>query len=144
ARTRDIAAAEDALSDAFAAALGTWPSRGIPDRPEAWLLTAARHKLIDAARRRHTQEQSLPALLTAAEEAAEAAASEKFADERLKLLFICAHPAIDPSIRTPLMLQTVMRLDAARIASAFCVSPAAMARRLTRAKEKISRAGIPF
>ena len=145
ARTRDIAAAEDALSDAFAAALRTWPSQGIPNRPEAWLLTAARRRLIDGLRHGRVHEQSIPAMLVAAKEADEIASGPAdFIDERLKLLFICAHPAIDAAIHTPLMLQTVLRLDAARIASAFCVSPAAMARRLTRAKTKISRAGIPF
>ena len=145
ARTRDLAAAEDALSDAFATALRTWPESGVPDRPEAWLLTAARRKLIDAARRERVRAEALPALLAAADEAAELATGPvQFADERLKLLFVCAHPAIDAADRTPLMLQAVMQLDAARVASAFLVSPAAMARRLTRAKAKIASAGIPF
>lgn len=145
ARSRDIAAAEDALADAFGAALANWPRTGVPASPEAWLLTAARRKLTDAARRRHVREQSQPALLLAAEEA-EARVMEPsgLGDERLKLLFTCAHPAIDATIRTPLMLQTVLGLDAGRIASAFCVSPAAMARRLTRAKTRIRETGIPF
>ena len=145
ARSRDIAAAEDALADAFGAALTSWPRSGVPASPEGWLLTTARRKLIDAARRRNVQERSMPALLLAAEEA-EARMNEGLGlgDERLKLLFISAHPAIDAAIRTPLMLQTVLGLDAARIASAFCVSPAAMARRLTRAKARIREAGIPF
>lgn len=145
ARSRDITSAEDALADAFGAALANWPSSGAPANPEAWLLTAARHKLVDVARRRQVQEQSIPALLLAAEEAeARVMGTSGLGDERLKLLFICAHPAIDEAIRTPLMLQTVLGLDAARIASAFCVSPAAMARRLTRAKTRIREAGIPF
>ncbi len=145
ARSRDIAAAEDALADAFGAALANWPNAGVPAHPEAWLLTAARRKLTDAARRRNVREQSQPALLLAAEEA-EARVMEHsgLGDERLKLLFTCAHPEIDAAIRTPLMLQTVLGLDAARIASAFLVSPAAMARRLTRAKTRIREAGIPF
>lgn len=144
-RSRDIAAAEDALADAFEAALADWPRSGIPANPEAWLLTAARRRLVDAARRRHVREQSMPALLVAAEEA-EARMTEPsgLGDERLKLLFVCAHPAIDAAMRTPLMLQTVLRLDASHIASVFCVSPAAMARRLTRAKTRIREAGIPF
>jgi predicted RNA polymerase sigma factor len=145
ARSRDIASAEDALGDAFGAALTDWPRSGVPANPEAWLLTAARHRLVDAARRRQVRQAAEPTLLTFAEEA-EARLSEPhgLGDERLKLLFISAHPEIDPAIRTPLMLQTVLRLDAGRIASAFCVSPAAMARRLTRAKDRIREAGIPF
>ncbi len=145
ARTRDVAAAEDALADAFRAALEHWPEKGVPDAPEAWLLTAARRKLIDRSRRARTQADSAPALVLAAEEAEAAMrADETFPDERLKLLFICAHPAIDPAIRSPLMLQTVMGLDAGRIASAFLVSPAAMSGRLVRAKRKIKAARIPF
>lgn len=145
ARSRDIAASEDALADAFAAALENWPLTGVPANPEAWLLTAARRKLTDAARRRQVREKSQPALVLAAEEA-EARVMEQsgLGDERLTMLFTCAHPAIDAAIRTPLMLQTVLGLDAARIASAFLVSPAAMARRLTRAKTRIRESGIPF
>lgn len=145
ARSSDIAAAEDALIDAFEAALARWPESGIPERPEAWLLVAARRRLIDAARRQHTHRQSLPALIAAAAEAEELSSGPGgLGDERLKLLFISAHPQIDPTIRTPLMLQTILRLDAARIASAFCVSPAAMGRRLSRAKAVIRTSGIPF
>lgn len=144
-RSGDVAAAEDALAEAFRAALETWPKNGAPDSPEAWLLTAARRKLIDAARRKQTQTVHTPALALAAEEAEAALRVEKpFPDERLKLLFICAHPAIDANIRTPLMLQTVLGLDAERIACAFLVSPAAMSGRLVRAKRKIKAAGIPF
>lgn len=145
ARSRDIAAAEDALADAFGAALESWPRAGIPDNPEAWLLTTARRRLVDAARRRLVRQEAVSALLIAAEEAeARMRETSSLGDERLKLLFIAAHPAIDAAMRTPLMLQTVLRIDAARIASAFCVSPAAMARRLTRAKDRIRDAGIPF
>src|SRR5216683_2161815 len=121
ARSRDVAAAEDALGDAFRAALEAWPRTGVPEKPEAWLLTAA------------------------AEEAQALASTETlFPDERLALLFICAHPAINAAARTPLMLQTVLGLDAARIASAFLVQPAAMGQRLSRAKAKIRDAGIAF
>lgn len=145
ARSRDIAGAEDALSDAFSAALANWPRCGIPDNPEAWLLVAARRRLIDAARRRLVHQHSVPSLIVAAEEAQEHSAGPLgLGDERLKLLFISAHPEIDPAVRTPLMLQTILRLDATRIASAFCVSPAAMGRRLSRAKTRIRGAGIPF
>ena len=144
ARTRNIAAAEDALADAFAAALEHWPTSGVPDAPEAWLLTAARRKLIDAARRETTRTSKEIEIQRAIEEAAQAATEERFVDERLKLLFICAHPAIDASVRTPLMLQTVLGVDAARIASAFLVAPATMSQRLVRAKKKITAAAIAF
>lgn len=144
-RTNDVAAAEDALSEAFRAALEHWPKSGVPNSPEAWLLTAARRKLIDGARKRQTHISAEPTLLLATEEAEAAArAAPDFPDERLKLLFMCAHPAIDESVRTPLMLQTVLGLDAARIASAFLTSPAAMSGRLVRAKRKIKAAKIPF
>ena len=140
ARARDIAGAEDALSDAFAAALSTWPRTGVPTRPDAWLLTAARRRMIDAARRRRTRDAAIPTLLLAFGEDDDS----DFPDERLKLLFVCAHPAIDPAARTPLMLQAVLGLTAADIAAAFLTSPAAMGQRLVRAKEKIRAAGIGF
>ncbi len=145
ARTRDVAAAEDSLADAFRAALETWPRTGIPERPEAWLLTAARNRLHDEGRHMGVRDKAEEALRMAAEEAAQHAADRSaFPDERLKLLFICAHPAIDAGARTALMLQVVLGLDAARIASAFLVSPAAMAQRLVRAKARIRDAGIAF
>src|SRR5262249_40638317 len=113
--------------------------------PEAWLMQVARNRMIDDARHHHVRQRSEPFLRQLAEEAeAAAAAHEIFPDERLKLLFVCAHPAIDAAARTPLMLQTVLGIDAARIASAFLVSPAAMSQRLVRAKEKIRGAAIPF
>jgi RNA polymerase sigma-70 factor (ECF subfamily) len=142
ARNRDIAGAEDALADAFAAALETWPARGVPDNPEAWLMTAARRRLIGAARHAQVAAASAPTLTLALEE--HAAATQEFPDERLKLLFVCAHPAIDAAARAPLMLQTVFGFDAARIAPAFLMTPAAMAQRLVRAKAKIRDAGIAF
>jgi RNA polymerase sigma factor (sigma-70 family) len=145
ARSRDVAAAEDALGDALVAALKRWPEEGIPGKPEAWLLHVARNRLIDAARRYQVRHDSQELLQVAAENAEAALDSqEPFPDERLKLLFVCAHPAIDPAARTPLMLQVVLGVDAARIASAFLVSPAAMSQRLVRAKNKIREAGIPF
>lgn len=145
ARTHDVVAAEDALSEAFAAALADWPLHGCPSNPEAWLLTVARRKMIDQVRRRRTSETATEQLQVLAEglEAA-AAADEDIPDRRLALMFVCAHPAIEAGIRAPLMLQVVLGLDAKTIASAFLMSPAAMGKRLVRAKAKIRQAGIPF
>jgi RNA polymerase sigma-70 factor, ECF subfamily len=142
ARFGDVAAAEDALSESFASALSVWPEQRCPDNPEAWLLTAARRKLIDEIRRnRETSSDDEPEHLA---DAMIAAADDEFPDRRLALLFACAHPAIEPAIRAPLMLQVVLGLEAAQVASAFLVSPSAMAQRLVRAKTKIREAGIPF
>jgi RNA polymerase sigma-70 factor (ECF subfamily) len=144
ARTRDVAAAEDALSEAFASALADWPQNGCPSNPEAWLLTVARRKMIDAMRRRSNAEAATEKLQLVAEGLEAAAADTEIPDRRLALMFACAHPAIDAGIRTPLMLQVVLGLDAKRIASAFLMSPATMGKRLVRAKDKIRQAGIPF
>jgi RNA polymerase sigma-70 factor (ECF subfamily) len=145
ARSGDVAAAEDALGDAFVAALERWGAEGVPEKPEAWLLHVARNRMIDAARRKEVRQRSEKFVKQIAEEAqAVARTARRFPDERLKLLFVCAHPAIDSAARTPLMLQTVLGIDAARIASAFLTSPAAMSQRLVRAKTKIRDAGIPF
>jgi predicted RNA polymerase sigma factor len=148
ARTRDVAAAEDALAEAFASALVDWPENGCPRNPEGWLLTVARRKLIDSVRRRQTGEAASTQLEILAEGLEDAAAQAErdmqIPDKRLALLFACAHPAIEAGIRAPLMLQVVLGLDGETIASAFLVSPAAMRKRLSRAKEKIQQAGIPF
>lgn len=143
ARTHDVAAAEDALSEAFASALADWPRNGCPANPEGWLLTVARRKMIDAIRgQRFTEVDSESIELTA--DVLAAAPASDIPDERLAMMFACAHPAIDPGIRAPMILQAVLGLDAARIASAFLTSPAAMGKRLVRAKVKIRQAGIPF
>lgn len=143
-RTRDVAAAEDALSEAFAAALKEWPLHGCPESPEGWLLTVARRKLIDAARRRRSGEAASPHLQLLGEELNAVPADGEIPDHRLALLFACAHPAIEAAIRAPLMLQIVLGLNAQTIAGAFLTAPSAMGKRLVRAKEKIRAAGIPF
>jgi RNA polymerase sigma-70 factor (ECF subfamily) len=142
ARSRDISASEDALAEAFVSALRTWPERGVPANPDAWLFTAARNRMLNAYR------HSAHALSVTEDLARRCEGApthdDAIPDERLKLMFVCAHPAIHEDVRTPLMLQTVLGLDAARIASAFLVAPATMAQRLVRAKAKIKDARIRF
>ncbi len=144
ARTRDVAGAEDALADALLAALTTWPRDGIPKNPQAWLLTAARNRLMDHARHQQVRDQSAPTLKLMTREFDETADPDEWPDERLKLLFVCAHPAIDPDIHTPLMLQTVLGLDAVAIGRALLVPPKTIGQRLVRAKTKIRKTQIAF
>ena len=140
---RDVAAAEDALAEAFASALERWPRDGLPSSPDAWLLTAARRQLLVAARRRRlADDPTLTVLWPGEDEAAPDAPA--LPDTRLRLLFVCAHPAIAADVHSALMLQTVLGLDAARIASAFLVKPETMTKRLVRAKSKIRAAGLRF
>ena len=144
ARTRDVAAAEDALADALMSALTTWPRDGIPKNPQGWLMTAARNRLFDQARHRQVRDQSAPTLELMMSDLHETQDPDALPDERLKLLLVCAHPAIDPDVHTPLMLQTVLGLDAQAIARAFLISPKTMGQRLVRAKNKIRQAQIAF
>ncbi|RTL20197.1 MAG: RNA polymerase subunit sigma-70 [Burkholderiales bacterium] len=139
---RDLAAAEDALSEAFAAALRSWPVDGLPASPEAWLLSAARRRLLHEAR--HTRLTQDPAVTALFDDETAAPAAEAVPDARLRLMFVCAHPALAENVRAPLMLQAVLGLEAQAIASAFLVSPAAMAQRLVRAKARIREAGLRF
>ncbi|PYI66384.1 RNA polymerase subunit sigma-70 [Arthrobacter livingstonensis] len=148
ASTGDLALAEDALSAAFEQALITWPANGVPGNPEAWLLTVARNRQRDTWKSAfHKTSAPLDdagrndgAAMTALDELD----IDAIGDKRLELLFVCAHAAIDPGVRTPLMLQTVLGFDAGRIASAFAVPATAMAQRLVRAKKRIKEARIPF
>ncbi|HKJ17931.1 MAG TPA: DUF6596 domain-containing protein [Xanthomonadales bacterium] len=140
--TRDVAAAEDALSDAFAKALTEWPEKGCPTHPEAWLLTVARRRAIDVARRQVRGIEVERQLKTLSQLGTEEVSD--IPDRRLGLLFACTHPAIEPGIRAPLMLQVILGLKAATIASAFLIAPSTMNQRLVRAKNKLRQAGIPF
>lgn len=141
APTGDLDAAEDALADALERALARWPADGVPNNPEAWLLTVARNRLRDRWRSHAVRMTARP---QEAEDAADAPAVAVVPDRRLELMLVCAHPAIAANVRTPLMLQTVLGVDAAAIAAAFAVSPASMAQRLVRAKRRIKQARIPF
>lgn len=140
---RDVAAAEDALAEAFATALERWPLDGVPQSPDAWLLTAARRQLLVAARRQRLADDPTLTVLWP-DEHEPVPDAPALPDTRLRLLFVCAHPAIAADIHSALMLQTVLGLDAARIASAFLVKPETMTKRLVRAKSKIRAAGLRF
>jgi RNA polymerase sigma-70 factor, ECF subfamily len=152
ASTGDVALAEDVLADAFERALRSWPVTGVPANPEGWLLTVARNRLRDvltSAARRHASRRrpgapwdDSGAQVVDVEALAED--RDRIPDRRLELLFVCAHPAVDPAARTPLMLQTVLGYEASQVAGAFAVSPSAMAQRLVRAKRRIRGAGVPF
>jgi RNA polymerase sigma-70 factor, ECF subfamily len=145
ARTRDVAGAEDALGEAFAAALRMWPSDGVPDNPDAWLLTVARRRQTDSIRRRQTRiagEEHVKLIADEIDAAAEEA--EGIPDRRLALMFACAHPAVERGMRAPLILQTILGLTADDISAAFLIPPATMGQRLVRAKTRIKDAGIPF
>lgn len=144
-RSGNLAEAEDALADALLAALERWPVTGIPANPQAWLLTVARRRSIDRARRQAHADLAQSELMRMHEEAEMAMNADlAFPDQRLGLLLACAHPAIDASARTPLMLQAVLGLSAERIAPAFLVSASAMTKRLVRAKAKLACAGVRF
>lgn len=141
ARDRDIAGAEDALSDALLAALRVWPDKGVPANPEGWLITAARHRQRNAVRAQAVRRAAEPELILRHDLPD---AGDVTGDDRLSLMFVCAHPAIDPASRAPLILQTVLGIDAATIARAFLVEPATMSQRLVRAKARIRDSGLRF
>jgi RNA polymerase sigma-70 factor, ECF subfamily len=140
-RCGDLVAAEEALAAAFAAAIETWPRNGVPAVPESWLLTVARRKIVDAARR--DQVRARPDVLAALAPSEEPVVVRPLTvDERLPMMFACAHPAIDEAVRPALILQTVLGLEVKAMASAFLLSADTLTKRLTRAKRKIRLAGI--
>lgn len=143
ARTRDVATAEDALAEAFASALTSWPASGVPEAPDAWLLAVARRKWVDMGR--HASLRRRPDVVAAlvAEEARESDPNG-IPDERIRLMLVCAHPAIDPSVRPALILQTVLGVEAATMAPLFLVGTETMTKRLVRAKAKIRASGLRF
>jgi RNA polymerase sigma-70 factor (ECF subfamily) len=142
-RTGDIMAAEDHLAEAFARALARWPTDGIPANPDGWLLTVARNLHRDEVRSR-ARRPTDPVENALSDMRDPLPDPDDIPDERLKLMFACAHPAIDEGVRTPLMLQVVLGLDSDAIGKAFLIAPATMAQRLVRAKQKIKLAAIPF
>jgi RNA polymerase sigma-70 factor (ECF subfamily) len=149
---RDLDLAEECVQEAYAAALARWARDGIPDNPEAWLTTAAKRRAMDAARREQTLRLKLPLLVEPEETEDEVAVDEPAAvepedvvpDERLRLIFMCCHPALAQEAQLALTLRLVCGMTTADIARALLVSESTMAARMTRAKKKISAARIPF
>jgi RNA polymerase sigma-70 factor (ECF subfamily) len=144
ASTSDLAAAEDALADAFERALRTWPSQGVPGSPDAWLLTVARNRLRDQWKSARVQravplDDGWDALAIADD-----IDVDSIPDRRLELMLVCAHPAIERAVHTPLMLNTVLGFTAEQVGRAYSMPPSTMATRLVRAKRRIKAAGIPF
>jgi RNA polymerase sigma-70 factor, ECF subfamily len=144
----DFDLAEDALQDAFAAAMRQWSAEGVPANPRAWLVSTGRFKAIDSLRRRARFDKSLPALAEDREEYDEFDGAleddEHIEDDRLRLIFTCCHPALAPEARIALTLREVCGLTTEEIASAFLAKPATLAQRIVRAKAKIRDAGIPY
>ncbi|WP_312170827.1 RNA polymerase sigma factor [Stutzerimonas kunmingensis] len=140
----DFDRAEEALHDAFAAALQQWPRDGIPDNPRAWLVSAGRFKAIDALRRRARFDASLRLLAEQLEDAAQAVEVDEMEDDRLRLIFTCCHPALPADGRVALTLREVRDLTTEEIARAFLAPPATIAQRIVRAKAKIRDARLPY
>jgi predicted RNA polymerase sigma factor len=141
-RYRDLELAEDALADAFREALEQWPSTGMPDRPESWLLTVAGRRMVDAIRRNTRGRELLTGVdwLPVELEPTE----ESFPDERMELILLCCHPELDKAIQIPLALQSVFRIPAHRLATGYAISDKAMSARLVRAKRKIRDGTLLF
>jgi RNA polymerase sigma factor (sigma-70 family) len=143
--TRDLDLAEECVQDAYARALATWGSRGVPANPGAWLTTVARRRGVDLLRRDATLRRSLPLLLDdQAEQGPADATAHEVADDRLRLIFTCCHPAIAPEAQVALTLRLLCGLTTAEVGRAFLVSEPTMAARITRAKKKIAAARIPY
>ncbi|RIQ32569.1 sigma-70 family RNA polymerase sigma factor [Jiangella rhizosphaerae] len=140
--TRDLDAAEDAVQEAFAAAVELWPRQGVPADTTAWLTTVARNRALDALRRERTLARKLPLLIVPGDDAP--AEADPIEDERLRLVFTCCHPALSLPARVALTLRMVCGLPTPDVARLFLVSQPTMAARLTRAKKKIQAAGIPY
>ncbi len=143
ARTGSVDTAADLLSEALLAALETWPRRGVPERPEAWLIATARNRATDAGRHASVA-SAAKSHLALLEEERRAMPEAATSDRTLNLMFVCAHPEIEPRMRTPLMLQLVLGLDARRMAGAFLIPPGTLGQRLTRARARIEAAKIGF
>jgi RNA polymerase sigma-70 factor (ECF subfamily) len=145
--TRDLDLAEECVQDAYARALATWESRGVPAKPGAWLTTVARRRAVDLMRRDAALRRSLPLLVADEEEPGTGAAGtplDEAADDRLRLIFTCCHPAIAPEAQVALTLRLLCGLTTAEVAHAFLISEPTMAARITRAKKKIAAARIPY
>jgi RNA polymerase sigma-70 factor (ECF subfamily) len=141
--TRDLDLAEEAVQDAYERALRTWPRDGVPDRPAAWLVTVAKRTALNLLRRARTLDAKLP-LLVERDEEEDGDDPDLFPDDRLRLIFICCHPALGREAQVALTLRLVCGVATPDVAQAFLVSETTMAARLTRAKKKIATARIPF
>jgi RNA polymerase sigma-70 factor, ECF subfamily len=142
----DFDRAEEAMHDAFAAAIEKWPQSGVPENPIAWLVSAGRFRAIDAKRKRKRLDASMPELAQRAEleRFDDSASDDAVEDDRLRLIFTCCHPALAPDAQVALTLREVCGLTTEEIASAFLTAPSAIAQRIVRGKAKIRDAGIPY
>ena len=142
--TGDIDLAEECVQDAYARALATWSTGGVPAKPGAWLTTVARHRAIDLLRRASVRERALPLLVESVVAAPGDHGEEEIIDDRLRLIFTCCHPALGSDAQVALTLRLLCGLTTAEVARAFLVSEPTMAARITRAKKKIALARIPY
>ncbi len=142
--TRDLDVAEECVQDAYAQALSTWATRGVPSKPGAWLTTAARNRALDVMRRNALWRKNIPLLVEDEVEPASEPAVDEIPDDRLRLICTCCHPALSPEAQVALTLRLLCGLATPDVARAFLVSEPTMAARITRAKKKIATARIPF